>query len=39
MAMELGLEIGSYTHIAGSLHMYKRDFDKAIERYKEENNV
>ena len=39
MAMELGLEIGSYTHIAGSLHIYKRDFDKAIERYKEENNV
>lgn len=39
MAMELGLEIGSYTHIAGSLHIYKRDFDKAIERYKEEDNV
>lgn len=39
MAMELGLEIGSNTHIAGSLHMYKRDLDKAIERYKEENNV
>lgn len=39
MAMELDLEIGSYTHIAGSLHIYKRDFDKAIERYKEEDNV
>ena len=37
MSMELGIELGSYTHIAGSLHMYKRDFDKAIERYKEES--
>lgn len=25
MAMELGLEIGCYTHIAGSLHLYKRN--------------
>ena len=29
MAMELGVELGSYTHIAGSLHLYKRDFNKA----------
>lgn len=28
LAMSLGLEIGTYTHIAGSLHMYKRDYDK-----------
>lgn len=35
MAMELGLDIGSYTHIAGSLHMYERDFKKALEREKE----
>ena len=28
MAMELGVEIGSYTHIAGSLHLYKRDLEK-----------
>lgn len=27
MAMELGVEIGEYTHYAGSLHLYKRDFD------------
>lgn len=26
MAMELGVEIGSYTHYAGSLHMYERDY-------------
>lgn len=25
MSMELGLEIGTYTHIAGSLHLYERD--------------
>lgn len=28
LSMELGLELGSYTHIAGSLHLYKRDADK-----------
>lgn len=26
MAMELGVEIGSYTHIAGSLHLYEKDW-------------
>lgn len=31
MAMELGVEIGTYTHYAGSLHMYQRDYKKAIE--------
>lgn len=25
MSMELGLELGTYTHIAGSLHLYRRD--------------
>lgn len=35
MAMELGLDIGSYTHIAGSLHIYERDFKIALEREKE----
>lgn len=30
MAMELGVEIGSYTHYAGSLHMYKRDYQSAL---------
>ena len=29
MAMELGVEVGSYTHYAGSLHMYQRDYDTA----------
>lgn len=31
MAMELGVEIGTYTHYAGSLHMYGRDYKAAIE--------
>ena len=26
MAMELGVDLGTYTHIAGSLHLYERDF-------------
>lgn len=30
LAMELGVEIGSYTHYAGSLHMYERDYKSAI---------
>lgn len=30
MAMELGLDIGTYTHVASSLHLYERDFEKAI---------
>ncbi|MNI68701.1 hypothetical protein D3C73_1244100 [compost metagenome] len=25
MAFELGVEIGTYTHIAGSLHLYERN--------------
>ena len=29
MAMELGVGIGSYSHYAGSLHMYKRDWEVA----------
>lgn len=32
MAMELGVEIGEYTHYAGSLHMYQRDYDVAKTR-------
>ncbi len=29
MAMELGVEIGQYTHYAGSLHIYERDYKAA----------
>ena len=35
MAMELGVEIGHYTHYAGSLHMYARDYTTAKERIAE----
>lgn len=28
LAFRLGLEIGTYTHTAGSLHLYERDLDK-----------
>ena len=28
MAMELGVDLGSYTHIAGSLHLYEKDVVK-----------
>lgn len=30
MAMELGVEVGQYTHYAGSLHLYERDYKKAL---------
>jgi len=30
MAMELGVPIGTYTHTAGSLHLYKRDWEKTL---------
>jgi thymidylate synthase len=28
MAMELGVDVGAYTHIAGSLHLYEKDWRK-----------
>lgn len=31
MSMELGIGIGTYTHIAGSLHLYERDAKKVLE--------
>lgn len=36
MAMELGLDIGTYTHVASSLHLYERDFEKATKNRKGE---
>lgn len=29
LAMKLGVGLGTYTHIADSLHLYKRDYDKS----------
>lgn len=37
MAMELGVEIGEYTHYAGSLHMYERDYLAAKENIEKLN--
>lgn len=37
LSMELGLELGTYTHIAGSLHLYKRDYEKALENKRQIN--
>ena len=34
MAMELGVDIGSYAHYAGSLHMYRRDWESAQKNIK-----
>ena len=31
LAMELGTELGTYTHVAGSLHLYSRDLLKGID--------
>ena len=30
LAMELDVELGTYTHVAGSLHLYERDYVKGI---------
>lgn len=30
IAMKLDVKIGTYTHVAGSLHLYKRDFEKGM---------
>lgn len=37
LAMELGVELGTYTHLAGSLHLYERDYVKAKAREEEAN--
>lgn len=39
MAMELGVEVGSYTHYAGSLHMYQRDYTSALKNMEATNTV
>lgn len=31
LSMELGVELGTYTHITGSLHLYKRDYEASLE--------
>lgn len=36
MSMELELELGTYTHFVGSLHLYKRDYEKSLENIEKE---
>ncbi len=35
VARALGLEVGSYTHIAGSMHFYRKDLQKVVEASEE----
>ena len=34
MAMELGLDLGDYTHVVGSLHLYERDVKEDVSKLK-----
>ena len=34
LAMRLGVKLGTYTHIAGSLHLYERDYQSALKNIK-----
>lgn len=34
MAMKLGIDIGTYTHYAGSLHLYMRDYEASLQNMK-----
>ena len=35
LAMRLNVGLGTYTHVAGSLHMYERDYQKSLENMME----
>lgn len=37
LSMELGVELGTYTHITGSLHFYERDYEKSLENIEKVN--
>lgn len=37
LAMRLNVGLGTYTHIAGSLHMYERDYKKSLENIESMN--
>ena len=37
LSMELGVELGTYTHIAGSLHLYQRNYQELSEVNNEQN--
>ena len=35
LAMKLNLQLGTYTHVAGSLHLYERDYEKSLKNKQE----
>lgn len=39
LAMKLGYQLGSYTHIAGSLHLYDRDYQTALKNIDKATNT
>ncbi len=39
LAMRLGVGLGTYTHIAGSLHLYERDYKTALKNIQKEANT
>lgn len=39
LAMRLGVQLGNYTHIAGSLHLYERDFQTAMKNIEKATNT
>lgn len=39
LAMRLGVELGTYTHHAGSLHLYERDYLTALKNIEKEANT
>lgn len=39
LAMKLGVQLGTYTHHAGSLHLYERDYNKALQHIQENANT
>lgn len=39
LAMRLGVQLGSYTHHAGSLHLYERDYLTALKNIEKEANT
>ena len=36
LAMKLNVRLGTYTHIAGSLHLYERDYQTAVKNIQEQ---
>lgn len=39
LAMRLGIKLGNYTHIAGSLHLYDRDYQTALKNIEKTTNT